>query len=73
MAITGITRVISGSESASALFPVCQAIKLPKGIFGAVVHEEFYSPALCKSLTDGCGFSGICEVMKADIECTVQI
>lgn len=23
-----------------------QAIKLPRGIFGAVINEEFYSPAL---------------------------
>lgn len=46
VAIKGIIPVLSDSQSASALFPVCQAIKLPKGIFGAVIHEEFYSPAL---------------------------
>lgn len=73
VAIKGIIPVLSDSESASALFPVCQAVKLPKGVFGAVIHEEFYSPALWKSLSDGCGFSGICEAMKADMERTLQI
>lgn len=54
-------------------FCTCQAIKLPKGIFGAIINEEFYSPALSESLTDGWSFSGTHETMTADAKQTHQL